>query len=68
MSRSLSNFDKWNMGQKRIVPSNTGRFHTLVDSERKRAWEAATDMVYAKFRCDIAHIHRLAQRLIQEML
>jgi len=41
MSKCLKEFDSWNSKQKRIVPSNTGRFHTLVDSERKCAWVAA---------------------------
>ena len=34
-------FHKWNSKQKKIVPPTTGRFHTLVDFERKRAWIAA---------------------------
>lgn len=41
----LKEFENWNSKQKRIVPSTTGRFHTLVDSERKRAWKAALDWV-----------------------
>ncbi len=41
--REMTEFDNWNSEQKRMVPSNTGRFHTLVDSERKRAWKAALE-------------------------
>ena len=39
----MTGLEKWNSKQERIVPSNTGRFHTLVDYERKRAWQAALE-------------------------
>ena len=39
----MTEFDKWNSKQERIVPSDIGRLYTLVDYERKRAWQAALE-------------------------
>lgn len=41
----MKQFEKWNSKQERIVPSDTGRLYTLVDYERKHAWQAALKWV-----------------------
>ncbi len=42
----MTEFDKWNMKQLRVIPPFEGkRYYSLIDEERRVAWKAALGWV-----------------------